>query len=139
MPPRRKQKPPEYEPDPVISPPKVASIEDDRVEKTPTKAKVIPDKLDENLPIVSNTTVKHRGFEEIYSKVADKYKPPPVVTSPKVPEIQPEKDDKPTIAHPKVTNHEKNVTTPIDETVPGWGKVFGHKEKTVKTVENRDA
>ncbi len=134
MPPRRKQKPPEYEDDPVFTPPKVMVEPPVTVKVEPTGSKVIPEKPDGVLPVVGDNTVKHRGFDEIWVRTADKYRKPPVITPPKVPINTPESDSKPVVSSPKVTNIERKVTEPTDEVVEGWGKVIGHKEKKVKTT-----
>lgn len=137
MPPRRKQKPPEYEPDPVITTPKTEEVggkELHRISTESTQIKIIPDKPDGDLPIVGDNSAKTRGFDEIWVHTADKYTPPPVKTAPKVPLDIPEPDVNPTTSTPKVTNLEQRVMVPSDETVDGWGKVIGHKEKRVVTT-----
>jgi hypothetical protein len=139
MPPRRKQKPPEYEDDPVFSPPKIEDEPHERVATMQTKPTVIPDKPDGDLPVMGDNTAKTRGFDEVWGKVANKYRPPPIISPPKVPERLFETDENPLVYAPKVTNVERIVTVPTDEVVEGWGKVFGHKEKEVKTVKDREA
>ena len=134
MPPRRKQKPPEYEPDPVFTTPQVEDKNIERVSTSRTKPLVIPDKPDGVLPIVGDNTAKHHGFDEITDRVANKYRPPITISHPKVPDKTPETPINTTISASKVTETEAIVRESIDEYVPGWGKVFGHKEEEVKTT-----
>jgi hypothetical protein len=139
MPPRRKQKQPEYEPDPVITVPKVADKDTKTVSPERTSPKVIPDKPDVNLPIVGDNTAKTQGFDEVWLRVANKYRPPTIVSTPKVPEYTPKTDDKSSVSTPKVTNTGKKVREHTEDTVLGWGKVFGHTDKDIKTTKNRES
>jgi len=139
MPPRRKQKPPEYEPDPIITVPKVEDKNTKTVSPERTSPKVIPDKPDGDLPIVGDNTAKTKGYDEVWMKTADKYRPPKIVSAPKVPNYTPQTDEKASISTPKTVNPSKKVREHTDETVLGWGKVFGYTDKEVKTAKNREA
>jgi hypothetical protein len=139
MPPRRKQKAPEYEPDPIITVPNVEDKKIDRPAPEQTKAKIVPDKDDGVLPIVGDNTAKTQGFDEVWMKTADKYRSPKIVSTPKVPNYTPQTDEKASISTPKTVNPSKKVREHTDETVDGWGKVFGYSDKEVKTAKNREA
>jgi len=134
MPPRRKQKPVEYEPDPVVSTPQAPERDTARVATSQTMSGVIPDKPDGLLPVVGDNTAKTRGFDEIYDKVASKNRPLKVISPPKVPDKSTETPPKQAVSSGKVGESEEIVRESIDEYVPGWGKVFGHKDKEVKTT-----
>lgn len=134
MPPRRKQKPPEYEPDPVLSTPQAPEKNTTRIATSQTRIGVIPDKPDGVLPIVGDNTAKTKGFDEIYEKVASKHRELKVIRPPKVPDKSIETPIKPSVTTGKVGETEAIVRESIDEYVPGWGKVFGRKDKEVKTT-----
>jgi hypothetical protein len=138
---RRKEKPPEYEDDPIIAMPDVESDRPtERIDPNATKPKIIREgEVDESqLKRVSTDTVKHEGFDEITNRVANKFKSPKIVTVKNVEQSASETVES-TVTKGRVINPEPIITEPSDETVEGWGKVIGQKGTKVIRVKDESA
>lgn len=125
---RRKEKV-VYEDIPVIG---VDNVEVDVQEKedtTPTVSRVIVPNAPLG-PIITLDTVKHDGALEPMKRLAEKYTVAPVVTIKNVP-IQDliEAEVKTESTKSAIINVEDIPTEPIDESLPGYGKIFGGKKK----------
>lgn len=129
---RRKQKI-VYEDDPVVAPPKPpVQDEPDEVVTHVTRGGVRPEPTPETK--VGPTSAKHQGITELMERAAAiaSHNPKPQVIGIKSVVL----DDPQTVASNKPTANrvdvEERVTSPIDESVPGYGNVIGGKEKRVK-------
>ena len=129
---RRKQKQPEYEPIPVIHSPEVPPLEvKPRVDTEVIESKVPPKPAPEK--ILTNDNVKTDGFNEIVEGVirrGENYPKPRVIHAPKSPEAGKIRE-RPAPTASAVLQEEPVVRAPIDEALPGWGRVFSGKQRKV--------
>jgi hypothetical protein len=86
--------------------------------------------------IVTNDNVENEGYLEPVKRVAAQYKPAPIVSIPTPPptSLDGEEEAKPTSS--KVINITDIPREPIDESIPGYSKIFGGKKKEPITVKN---
>ena len=125
---RRKEKV-VYEDIPVIGVPNVEVDVQEKDDTVPTISKVIIPNIPSG-PIITLDTVKHEGALEPMKRLAEKYTVMPVITAKNVP-IQDliEEEVKTESTKSAIINVEDIPTEPIDESLPGYGKIFGGKKK----------
>ena len=79
--------------------------------------------------IITNDTVEHEGYLEPMKRVAAQYKAPPTVSIPIPPKVDLEDDRPVQPSRSTVTNVQDIPREPMDETLPGYPKIFSGKKK----------
>lgn len=131
---RRKEKV-TYEDIPVVTqqtvPPK--DLDTEPIWTTPTVGGVVTTAPNPSR-VITNDNVEHEGYLEPMKRVAAQYKAAPLVSPPVPPpvELNDEKPIQPT--KPTVVDVKDRASEPIDETIPGYSKIFGGKKKEPITV-----
>lgn len=127
---RRKKKPPELEPVPIIAIPEAQVEAVDPVEQPePESFALITEEAQKPTQVIDPQAPSDAELLDIVRPTAERYKPAPVIELPTYPGPEAPESPVAAVSDFKVVDEKPMPTEPIEETIPLWKPVFGDKKK----------